>query len=76
MDPQACLERYWTAVLSADWYEAAEAYEALRAWIERGGFEPTWKHPHGRSEFMRAPHRDPATRTRIEAVAPFLRSES
>lgn len=37
MDPNAALERYWQAVLDADRDEAAEAYNALRAWLERGG---------------------------------------
>jgi hypothetical protein len=68
MDPNAALERYWQAVLDADRDEAAEAYNALRAWLERGGFEPDWTQygyhhagtntegGYSRAAFFRAPH--------------------
>jgi hypothetical protein len=42
MDPNACLKRWAMAVLNEDRAEANDAYFALRAWIERGGFEPSW----------------------------------
>lgn len=42
MDPNACLRRWWLAVLSEDESEANEAYAALREWLARGGFEPAW----------------------------------
>lgn len=51
MDPQAALERYWAAVAARDWDEACDAYEAIRAWLERGGFEPDWE-PRGRTAFF------------------------
>lgn len=42
MDPNECLMRWARAVLSEDRSEANDAYEDLRSWMERGGFEPSW----------------------------------
>ena len=42
MDPNATLEVFTKAVLEEDAEEAREAYENLRSWLERGGFEPAW----------------------------------
>lgn len=40
MDPNAVLHEWSCAVLSEDRKRANEAYYALRAWLDRGGFEP------------------------------------
>lgn len=42
MDPNETLKRWAIAVIEEDRDAANEAYFALRAWIERGGFEPSW----------------------------------
>lgn len=42
MDPNATLFEWACAVLSEDRERANEAYENLRMWLERGGFEPEW----------------------------------
>ena len=42
MDPNACLKRFINALKEGDLDETHEAYEDLRNWIRRGGFEPTW----------------------------------
>ncbi len=42
MDPNACLAEWALAMASNDRTEANERYFALRAWLERGGFEPEW----------------------------------
>jgi hypothetical protein len=65
VDPQACLERYWTAFLAEEWEEASEAWEALANWIRCGGFEPAWKHPYGREEFFKAHHKRPDRRASV-----------
>ena len=43
MDPQACLERWRSAVRIDDEEEAYEAAHDLVAWLDRGGFQPKWK---------------------------------
>lgn len=40
MDPQACLERWRTAVADKDKREAREARNDLAQWLARGGFWP------------------------------------
>lgn len=53
MDPNACYKRWWRALLEEDADEAKEAYLALRAWIERGGFEPSaFSDPQARKQFF------------------------
>lgn len=52
MDPNACYLRWMSAIADEDSEEAAEAYNALRAWLERGGFEPSWT-PSERRTFFR-----------------------
>lgn len=42
MDPNATLRMWASAVARGDKYDANEAYNNLRVWIERGGFEPKW----------------------------------
>lgn len=42
MDPQDTLSRWFAAVMAGERETANEHYEALRAWLERGGFEPNW----------------------------------
>jgi hypothetical protein len=51
MDPNACWERWVYAAADRDYEEAKEAYNALRAWLERGGFEPDWN-TESRREFF------------------------
>lgn len=59
MDPQACLQEYWEAYNKADRETCNERYDALRSWLERGGFEPDWsRYGYSRAEFFRAPHRN------------------
>ncbi len=48
MDPQACLQRWIYAVARGDAREAREAWEDLRDWLAKGGFEPKW--PEGMRE--------------------------
>lgn len=46
MDPEACFALFVEAVHHERVRAAQEAYENLRTWLLRGGFEPTWgKHP-------------------------------
>jgi hypothetical protein len=42
MDPNETLRLLAEALLEKNKYDANEHYFALRAWIERGGFEPAW----------------------------------
>lgn len=44
MDPNEALRRYRLAVEEGDEEEAYEAAEALRAWLDRGGFRPRGLH--------------------------------
>jgi hypothetical protein len=44
MDPNEALHLLAIALLEENADEAREHYENLRAWLERGGFEPDWKH--------------------------------
>lgn len=63
MDPQAALERYWNAVDDGDHNESNEAFNSLRHWLDRGGFEPDWAASgHTRAAFFAAPHRTRRTR--------------
>lgn len=43
MDPDACLQRWVSALQDEDHAEAIQAHEDLTAWLARGGFEPAWK---------------------------------
>lgn len=53
MDPNAAYRRWWQAVLAEDKDEANAAYCALRAWLERGGFEPlAFEEPQARKQFF------------------------
>ena len=40
MDPKKTLETLIEAVAEEDWTTAASAAEALREWLDRGGFSP------------------------------------
>lgn len=40
MDPEECYKEFCRALLEEDRETACERYNALRAWMERGGFEP------------------------------------
>ena len=40
MDPNEAYRRWWRALLEENADEAREAYLSLRAWFDRGGFEP------------------------------------
>lgn len=42
MDPNGTYRLWTRAVARGNKYEANEHYENLRAWLERGGFEPDW----------------------------------
>lgn len=42
MDPNACLERFITALDGNDIEEACIAQEDLTTWLGKGGFEPNW----------------------------------
>lgn len=42
MDPNACLERFFSAIDERDYEEAEDAYDDLCAWMLKGGFEPDW----------------------------------
>jgi len=54
MDPNETYRLFCIALLEEDREAAKEAYENLRAWIERGGFEPIkWEtHPFARRQFF------------------------
>jgi hypothetical protein len=54
MDPNATYLEWCTAVLSEDRARANEAYATLRAWLDRGGFEPAeWSdRPWTRRQFF------------------------
>ncbi len=41
MDPQTAWTNLLDAYVATDWDAALEAAEALRMWIDRGGFPPT-----------------------------------
>lgn len=43
MDPQACLERFLSALNEKDYEEAIYAQSDLKTWIKGGGFEPQWE---------------------------------
>lgn len=51
MDPNETFKRWQLALLEEDTTEAKEAYNNLRAWLERGGFEPNWR-PQDRKQFF------------------------
>lgn len=51
MDPTTAYYRWAEAVAEGDRHEANEHYIALRAWLERGGFEPSWT-PEDRADFF------------------------
>lgn len=51
MDPDACLERFASAVLEGDVEEAFDARVDLAEWIARGGFEPAWTATWPRQRF-------------------------
>lgn len=51
MDPQACLERWRSALRDHDRKEEDDARNDLLAWIARGGFEPEWG-PDEREQFF------------------------
>ena len=51
LDPTECYRRFCVALLEEDTDEAREAYNDLRAWLERGGFEPVWT-PVQRRQFF------------------------
>lgn len=51
VDPNETYRLWWRAVLAEDRDAANEAYFALRAWFDRGGFEPAWG-PNGRRQFF------------------------
>lgn len=54
MDPNTAYEMFCRALLEEDAESAREAYCNLRAWIERGGFEPLAfsTHPFARRQFF------------------------
>ena len=52
MDPNATLERWERACNAQDGEEAQEAYDDLKRWISRGGFEPDWSKSY-RAQFMK-----------------------
>lgn len=54
MDPNETYRLWCVALLNENAEDAREAYENLRTWIERGGFEPTeWEtHPFARRQFF------------------------
>lgn len=51
MDPNEAYKNWCRALLEEDKEAACEAYEALRGWLERGGFEPDWR-PQDRKQFF------------------------
>lgn len=51
MDPDQAYKDFCRALLEEDAEHARESYNALRAWIERGGFEPGWT-PAARKQFF------------------------
>lgn len=54
MDPNAAYQAWWRAVLEENASEARNAYEALRGWIEMGGFEPdAFSNTLARKQFFR-----------------------
>lgn len=52
MDPNEALRLFAVALLEEDKDEACEHYENIRSWLERGGFEPDWKHVSRRQFFQ------------------------
>jgi len=54
MDPNETYHLWCVAVLNEDADGAREAYASLRAWMERGGFEPLEfsTHPFARRQFF------------------------
>lgn len=42
MDPNACLERFLTALEEGDLRAAERAHADLTTWLAKGGFEPDW----------------------------------
>lgn len=51
MDPTACYKRWQRALLEEDTDEAKAAYNDIRVWLDRGGFEPSWT-PLERKQFF------------------------
>lgn len=51
MDPNACYREFCRALLEEDAEQAKESYNALRAWLDRGGFEPAWRDSDRRQFF-------------------------
>lgn len=55
MDPQATWDDLLSALGQHDWVQAHDAANALREWIQRGGFPPTvLGHPGLETDFERA----------------------
>lgn len=53
MDPNELYKAWCRAVLSEDKLTANEAYIAIRAWLDRGGFEPeAFSVPSTRKQFF------------------------
>ncbi len=54
MDPNETFRMWANAVLAEDREEANEAYNNLRVWLDRGGFEPdAFDNPYTRKQFFR-----------------------
>ncbi len=51
MDPDQAYQDFCRALLEEDAETARERYNGLRAWMERGGFEPAWT-PAQRKQFF------------------------
>jgi hypothetical protein len=51
MDPNQTYKDFCHALLEENKEAACESYNALRCWIEKGGFEPTWGE-NGRKQFF------------------------
>lgn len=49
MDPNACLQSWRDAESRT---ERSHFYHNLRAWLAKGGFEPSWKNDKERSVFV------------------------
>lgn len=51
MDPTQAYKDFCRALLEEDASRARESYNAVRVWLDKGGFEPSWT-PAERRQFF------------------------